>query len=42
MQIPDGLGNEEVKIGELSIVVSGRDIEEGFSSVKVKMNSITL
>jgi len=42
MQVPDSFGNKEVVISELSVVVSMRNVEEGISSIEVKMDSITL
>ena len=39
VEIPDGLGDEEVEVIALSIA-AGRDVEVGISSIVVKMDSV--
>lgn len=42
MQVPKGLGDKEVVVLDFTIEVVGRNVEDGLSSVEVKMHSVCL
>jgi hypothetical protein len=42
VEVPDGLGDEEVVILDLSVEVVGGDVEESLSSVEVEVHAVAL